>query len=336
MTRKTIRTSTTVLPQEPPSEWLLLPRGELTARWTGGQEATFTVDEAALDSVLTAATRRQRDLSLDYNHAQTDGRPRSDHDMRSAGSFEVELRDDGLWMVGIQWTEDAANYLRRREYRYLSPTFDVDEAGRIVELHNVALTPNPATLGAQPLVASATQPPSRAGEENQLDPIRLDPTLVGLSADTPPAQVAVRVAALVNFEGAVLERLGVTTREAALAAVEQGAAAVQLTETLTARVDELEVAASEAEREQILADARRDGRLTPAQCAEDGWARTVALDVLRSFLASAPRVVPTGQAPGGSLPADKPWAQLTGPERAALYIADRERYLELRRAATGR
>ena len=275
---------------EPPTQWLLLPRGELHARWANGEEATFVVDDAAIDSIMAAYARKGRDLSLDYNHAQYDHRARSDHDMRSAGSFELEARPDGLWMTNIRWTSDADTYLRGREYRYLSPSFSVDEDGRVVDLHNVALTPNPATLGALPLVASANQPPTRAGEENQLDP-----TLVGLSADTPPAQVSVRIAALHNFEGAVLERLGVTSREAALSAVEQGAAAVQLTETLTARVDELEAAASEAEREQVLADARRDGRLTPAQCADGGWARSVDLDVLRAFLASAPRVVPLGE-----------------------------------------
>lgn len=290
MKNRVLGASVPLIGVEPPSEWLLLPRGELTARWVNGDEATFVVDDAALESILAGYARRGRDLSVDYNHAQFDERPRSDHDMRSAGSFELEARPDGLWMVNIRWTEDAAGYVKRREYRYLSPTFDVDAAGRVMDLHNVALTPNPATLGALPLVASATRPPSVAGEENQLDP-----TLVGLSADTPPAQVSVRVAALHNFESAVLERLGVATREAAMTAVEQGAAAVQLAERLTARVTELEATAALAEREQVLADARRDGRLTPAQCAEGGWARSVDLDVLRSFLASAPRVVPLGE-----------------------------------------
>ncbi len=290
MTRIALGASRQLAGTEPPTEWLLLPLGELHARWVDGDEATFVVDDAALASVMATYARRGRDLSVDYNHAQFDTRPRTDHEMRSAGSFELEQRPDGLWMVDIRWTADAERYLRNREYRYLSPSFSADESGRVLDLHNVALTPNPATLGALPLVASATQPPSGAGEEIQLDPI-----LVGLSADTPPAQVSVRVAALHNFEGAVLAALGVTTREAALSAVEQGAAAVQLTETLTARVDELEAAASEAEREQVLADARRDGRLTPAQCADGGWARTVDLDVLRAFLASAPRVVPLGE-----------------------------------------
>jgi len=290
MTRLILGASQLITGAEPPTEWLLLPRGEVTARWVDGDEATFVVDDAALVSIMATYARRARDLSVDYNHAQYDRRPRSDHDMRSAGSFELEARPDGLWMTNIRWTEDAAGYLRRKEYRYLSPSLSADESGRVLDVHNVALTPNPAMLGALPLVASATQPPSGAGEENQLDP-----TLVGLSADTPPAQVSVRVAALANFEGAVLEKLGAADREAAMTAIESGVQAVALTEQLTARVDELETAANEAEREQLLTDARRDGRLTPAQCADDGWARTVNLDVLRTFLASAPRVVPVGE-----------------------------------------
>ncbi len=295
MTRLVLGASLPLIPNEPPSEWHLLPLGPLRARWAGGAEASFTVDQSALASIMAAYERRGHDLALDYNHAQFDGRPRTDFEMRSAGSFELELRADGLWMVNIRWTADAEGYLRRREYRFLSPTFDVDGEGRIVELHNVALTANPAMLGALPLVASSTQPPARAGEE-----ITLDPTLVGLSADTPPTQVAVRVTALANFEGAVFERLGVTTREDAMAAVEAGRAAIDASEQLTQRVAELETAAAAAEREQVLADARRDGRLTPAQCAAGGWARTVELEVLRSFLASAPRVVPVGEVADGA------------------------------------
>lgn len=289
MTRRTLIAASLPLSNEPPTEWLLLPLGELHARWAGGAEASFLVDETAAVAVLTAYQRGGHDLNLDYNHAQFDGHVRNDHEMRSAGSFELELRSDGLWMVDIRWTEDAAGYLRRREYRYLSPTFDVDEDGRIVQLHNVALTPNPATLGALPLVASRNQPPTGAGEETQLDP-----TLIGLAADTPPAQVSAQVLALANFQAAVLERVGATDREAAMAAVESLATKAGETEALTQRVTELEAAANEVQREQLLADAKLDGRLTPAQCAVDGWARTVQLDVLREFLKTASPVVPVG------------------------------------------
>lgn len=333
--RRAIGVSAALTPAEPPTEWLLLPLGELRARWVGGQEATFRVDDAAITAILAGYLTGGHDLSLDYNHAQFDDRPRNDRDMRSAGSFDLERRRDGLWMVNIQWTSDAADYLRRREYRYLSPTFSVDEDGRIVALHNVALTPNPATLGALPLVASS-YPPGGAGEEITLDPALL--TLVGLAADTPTPQVHVRLATLANFERSVLETLSVTTRDDAMAAIEAGQEATRLTTELTARVDELETAAAAAEREQVLSDARRDGRLSVAQCADGGWARTVNLDVLKAFLASAPRIVPSRSAlqEPRAAEADKTWEEMSGVERGRLYLEDKDRYLELRKSATGR
>lgn len=333
MIRRAIGASFALAPNDPPTEWLLLPLGELKARWVGGEEATFTIDDAAINAVMAAYLSGGHDLSLDYNHAQFDDRPRSDRDMRSAGSFELDRRPDGVWMSNIRWTADAAAYLKAREYRYLSPTFSADSSGRIVALHNVALTPNPATLGALPLVASSV-PPERAGEENILDPAML--TLVGLSVDATGAEVQLRLVALANFERTILERLGVASRDDAMAAIQAGQEATREVEQLTTRVDELESAAAEAEREQILTEARREGRLTPAQCAGGGWARTVGLDILRTFLATAPRVVPVGQLGEETLSAsEKGWKEMSGVERARLYREDKARYIELRKAALG-
>lgn len=285
--------------QEPPTEWHLLPLGDIKARWRGGGEATFTVDAEAIAAVMDNYRRRGHDLSIDYNHKQVRGG--TDHEMRSAGSFDLEARADGLWMTNIQWTADAEGYVRRREYRYFSPSFDA-LGGRIVELHNVALTASPATLGIRPLVADAT-PPSEAGEETELDP-----TLIGLSADTPPTQVALRAVALNNFEATVLGLTGTTEREAAVTQIEAALTSAAQAATLAQRVQDLEAASEAAERETLLSNARQAGTLTPAQCAEGGWARDVQLDVLRSFLATAAPVVPVGQFPEASVAEPEPVA----------------------------
>lgn len=322
---------------EPPTEFPVWAYGTTRFRWADGEEHEIELTPERAQRLVAAFERAGRQLAIDYNHASLNSVDADE--ARAAGWFDLGLRDDGLWAVNVTWTEQAAAYLRAREYRYTSPTWAEDDSGP-VELLNLALTINPATLGALPLVASLTRhltapavetPPSPgAGEEHTV--LRIASAL-GLPETAPETEVATRAAALRNFEATVLERLGVTDREAAVAALEEREARLQ---QASARVSELEAAAEEAEREQLISAAVREGRLTPAQAGEGGWARTTPLATLREFLASAPRVVPTGQVGEGEPPAEKGWDELSGPERARLYQTDKARYLELRKAATGR
>lgn len=79
----------------------------------------------------------------------------------------------------------------------------------------------------------------------------------------------------------------------------------------------------------------RDGRLTPAQAGEGGWARSQSASALRSFLETAPKVVPVGSVTEASASVDRSFDEMTGPERAHLYVSDVERYKELRQASRG-
>lgn len=282
------------LSNEPPREWLLFPFGETRMRWADGREESVVFDEAAAASVLEHYQRRGHDLALDYNHAHA-APVVDDRAKRAAGSFELELRSDGLWMTNIQWTEDAERYIRRREYRYLSPWLIVDtRTRRVVELRNVALTPDPATLGALPLVADATHaPPEAGGEESS---VNVDPTVIGLAASATPTEVQLRAAALHNFEGAVLEELKASSRDDAIGRLKALTAKAEQADQLKQQVEQLQAAAEEREREALIQQALADRKLTPAQAAEGAWARTAPLESLRSFLASAPTVIPSGEA----------------------------------------
>lgn len=322
---------------EPPSEFPVWQLGETRFRWADGEEHAIDLTPELAQRILASWAEGGRQLAIDYNHASL--RSVDDHEARAAGWFDLELRDDGLWAVNVTWTETAANYLRRREYRYTSPVWGEDEAGPR-DLLNVALTINPATLGALPLVASLTQPltapavetPPSAGAGEEHTVLRIASAL-GLPETAPETEVATRAAALRAFEATVLERLGAADREAAVTSLE---ASLDALETANAELDELQRQAEELERDQLITDALREGRLTPAQAADGGWARTTELRTLREFLASAPRVVPTGETREAGAAAAKGWHDLDGPQRAHLFLNDRERYYELRKAATGR
>jgi len=108
---------------------------------------------------MEAYRRQGVDLPIDLEHDSLDDEVRKHRaDASDArGWFQLELRADGsLWAVNVKWTPDGSQRLANRTQRYISPAFTVDEAGRIVELINVAICAMPATHDAQALVA-ATQ-----------------------------------------------------------------------------------------------------------------------------------------------------------------------------------
>lgn len=294
MIQQVIATGGPALGSEPPTEWRIFPFGQINMRWADGRRETAVFDEQAAARVLEHYQERGHDLSLDYNHAHSVPTV-DDRAKRSAGSFELELRSDGLWMTNIQWTADAAEYIRKREYRYLSPWLFVEQGSkRIHELRNVALTPDPATLGIQPLVADSTaQPPapSEAGRQEN----HVDPQVVGLTASATPAEVQLRAAALHAFEGTVLEELTASSREDAIGRLKAALAKAEQTDQLTEQVKELRAAAEQRERDSLIKQALADRKLTPAQTAEGAWAKTAPLESLKSFLASAPQIIPDAE-----------------------------------------
>ena len=133
---------------EPPRELRVFPFGRVETT-----KGVFLFDQEAARRVMQAWRDYGNRLSIDYEHQALE--PVANGPVPAAGWFDLEVREDGLWAVNVEWTPRAAELLRNREYRYFSPAFYVDEEGRIVELINLALTNIPATKRMEPLVAKA-------------------------------------------------------------------------------------------------------------------------------------------------------------------------------------
>jgi hypothetical protein len=128
-------------------EWLrLLPLGQVNL--VDGRPS-FEVDPESLAELVQAFSARGTDLVIDYEHQSLKG-----GQAPAAGWIkDLEVREDGLW-AKVEWTNQAEEYIRRREYRYFSPVLRLDpESRRPQELMNVALTNVPAIRGLTPLVA---------------------------------------------------------------------------------------------------------------------------------------------------------------------------------------
>lgn len=139
-------TNNIIIPEGgPPSEIQVLKYGQ-----TDTTEGPYFLDDKGADSVLRIFYKRNIDLYFDYDHKSLD--PQTPEQGKAAGWFELEKREDGVWAKNIRWTEQAAEYLRNREYRYFSPVLKTDENGNVYRLVNIALTNLPATDDLEPLI----------------------------------------------------------------------------------------------------------------------------------------------------------------------------------------
>lgn len=102
---------------------------------------------------------------------------------------------------------------------------------------------------------------------------------------------------------------------------------------LAAKVAELEADKRARDLDQLIAQGRASGQITPANEAK---LREKGPEFIRAYLETAPRVVPgtvrqpAVQASGGSAFAGKRYEELTNQERDALYRENRELYDQIR------
>jgi hypothetical protein len=114
-------------------------------------------DEEAAAAVMARYAKEGHDLMLDLEHHWSGNSASARADAADArGWFKLELRNGELWGVDLKLTPDGARRLTEKTQRYTSPLFLERKAdSRVVRIVNVALVANPATFGAEPLVAAS-------------------------------------------------------------------------------------------------------------------------------------------------------------------------------------
>jgi phage I-like protein len=141
---------------EPLRRVKLLPIGTFTLRDGRGP---FRIRDLAHANQVVAATRAwlgSADFNWDYNHQVLATGAAGGSEAVAAGWSKVDTlraQDDGIY-IDVDWTQRAAERLRAREFRYLSPLFmarPVAEGGDVLHLKNAALT----NIGAIDLPAIA-------------------------------------------------------------------------------------------------------------------------------------------------------------------------------------
>lgn len=120
-----------------PPEWVhLIPAGSFSGRDGRGP---FRLDAAA---ALAAFERGGIDLPIDYEHQTLEATAKAGPVPAAGWIKELQARDGGLW-GRVEWTRKAAELIQSREYRFISPVFRHDKAGRVLALEGAGLTHYP-------------------------------------------------------------------------------------------------------------------------------------------------------------------------------------------------
>jgi phage I-like protein len=279
-----------------PSSIQILPFGTVTP--ADGRPA-FNVTTEAMSVILDGWARRKVDVVVDYDHASA--APIYGMTNRAAGWVNgLEAREDGLWAL-VSWTPRAAQSIRDKEYRYLSPALMMRRvAGRPepVALHSVALTNTPAIQDLRP-VSFGAEP--QEGEE--MDLMQELKALLKTEDEAEVRRVVLSaIASQSKPNPEIVQLLGlsadadVTAATRKIREMQNTGGHVSLPEFMALK-EKLE----RREAEDMVQVALSSGKVSPAQRE---WALKYATDDpqgFSSYLATQPPVVPlSASGAGGS------------------------------------
>ncbi len=140
--------------ENPTSEIQVAKIGE----WKGHPTGSFKITEEIIDKMIENYEAGERDVVVDYQHLSLDG---GADDAKAAGWTKklVNKGKDGLWAV-VEWTKKAADMIKEKEYRYISPEFHLNYPNKETKkkqgatLLAIALTNRPFLEGMAPVALS--------------------------------------------------------------------------------------------------------------------------------------------------------------------------------------
>lgn len=297
-----------------PTEIKILPLGRVHS-----QKGDFNVDEESFELIRKQFKDRKLDLVIDYEHQTL-----SDVQAPAGGWIKELYKGEDAIIAKVEWTAKAAEYLKNKEYRYLSPVVLVRKRDqKATAIHSVALTNTPAIDGMFALVnsldiediseggnimdlkelAKALGLPETATEEEIKKAVedaakaaeRLKEMEEKKPEDKPGEGGKPQEVAEVVANSTILSMLGLKEG----AKTEDVAASIMALKTGTpdtqAELLTLKQRMQERDADDEVQKALKAGKITAAQT---GWAKSYALkdmDGFKGFVEKAPVVVPPGK-----------------------------------------
>lgn len=301
-----------------PEEIKILPLGQVHS-----QKGDFEVDDESVELIRKQFKSRKLDLVIDYEHQTL-----KDVQAPAGGWIEDIYKGEDAVIAKVKWTDKAREYLKNREYRYISPVVLVRKKDRkAAAIHSAALTNTPAIDGMFALVNSIDiSNLEKKEEETQMDLKKLA-ELLGLPETATEEEVEKAIAEVKDLAKAdkkdedvkddkdssddtvpvansvVLTLLGLK----ADAKTEDVAAAIMTLKAGTGNDEVLALKEELKERaaEDMVQNALKEGKITAAQTE---WAKAYALSDkagFKAFADKAPVVVPLGKMDLKDATADK-------------------------------
>lgn len=304
--------------------WIqLLPAGP---NIKGRDGRKFALPDAR--AVVEAFRKDQKDIPIDFEHATEIKAPAGEPAPAAGWIVELDVRADGSLWGRVDWNGRGKEALASREYRYISPAF-LHRNGTIIQIVSAGLTNRPnltmtALNGAQK-------------EEENMDKLR---KMLGLPENATEEQVAAAITALQSAK---------TQAETALQAAQFATpslekyvpradydAALQRAATAEQKLATQAQAVRDQEIEQLIEQAKREGKISPATveyhraaCKQEG-----GVERFKAFVKAAPVIV-SDTKPAGATPATND-AQLSEDELAVCrnMALDPKEFLAAKQQAT--
>lgn len=277
---------------KPPAEFRIFRAGVNDSDY-----GPITFDDIAAAMVMQNAREKGNPFYFDFNHGMTvEGA--TDEQGKSAGNFNIEVRNGELWAIDCMYTENGGERLASREYNLFSPAFRwiADETGtcRVFQLLNVAFVNLAGLDGLQPLAAASSAVGATRDEETDMSPeeiqklkdrcdrvdaenvtlraaahevVALSGTLA-LGSNATPRELGTAVTGLLALRGEVRKITGQDTDEKAVAALQAIAAKAGRTDAAEAQIGEVQASTAKSQFDAVLDGASQAGKLPPADRAK--------------------------------------------------------------------
>lgn len=262
----------------------LMPVGEIVGR-DGRRFYLNDVDDVI---ARTLAYKKNADLLIDYNHqseySKQNGRPAP-----AAGWMTDFFVADGHLCAAVQWTAKAAEHIKNREFRYISPVF-FHTGGKIRRIVSAALTNTP-NFDLKALNQTQKKENSMDKEKalcQALDTPDEDKALLRISELKAAQKELNEIAAALGCEAkaeAIVKAVNETKADPAKF-VE-----IDKVADLTRELNEIKAERAEEKAENAVNAAIRDGRLPPVlkENAKE-ICKKMGETALNEFISKMPRV----------------------------------------------
>lgn len=262
--------------QTAPKEIMLFPAGSQIVARDGRK---WTLNNAQL--ILDAFAANKGPLAIDYEHAQAHKAPTGELAPAAGWITALDYREGEGLFAAVEWTEKAAEMIKTKEYRFISPEFYTDKKKNVIEIAGAGLVNRPAI----PMPALARE--QKTEKENLMD-LKVIAKALGLSEDADEAAVLAAIDAQKEQTSAVLAALKVeklADAPAAITALEEDRTQVLASKddkekelaALRGEVDTLSEKDRNREMASVLDAAAAEGKITPASrkqfeamCASEG------------------------------------------------------------------